>query len=183
MSDLITIARPYAKAAFEFANEKQLAGDNNAIAHFESMLLFASEVAKNDDIAKMLTGSLSSEESANLFIKICGDTLCDSGKNLIKVMAENRRLLALPEVFTEFERLKKESEGLIDIEVISTSELNSSQQESIKNAMEKRLSCKVKLHSKIDASLIGGLVIRAGDLVIDSSIRGRLNRLTDVLQS
>lgn len=183
MSDLITIARPYAKAAFEFALEKKEAGEDNALVHWESMLHFAAEVANNESVAQMLTGSLSAEESANLFINICGDTLCDSGKNLIKVMSENNRLLALPEVFNEFGRLKKLNEGLVDVEVISTTPLNESQQNSIIKAMEKRLASNVKLHSVIDASLIGGLIIRAGDLVIDNSIRGRLNRLTDVLQS
>ncbi|SET34161.1 F0F1 ATP synthase subunit delta [Thorsellia anophelis] len=183
MSDFTTIARPYAKAAFDFALEKKSAGDVQAITHWESMLNFAMEVAQNDQIAQMLTGSLSSEESANLFINICGDTLCESGKNLIKVMAENRRLLALPEVFAQFIEMKTEYEGTIDVEVIAINKLSASQEESIISSMQKRLSRNVKLHCKIDTSIMGGLIIRAGDLVIDSSIRGRLNRLTDVLQS
>lgn len=183
MSDFITIARPYAKAAFEFACEKNQAGDANAISHWESMLMFASEVAQNDQIAQMLTGSLSSEESANLFINICGDTLCESGKNLIRVMAENRRLLALPEVFSQYLVLKKEHEGSVDVEVTATDKLTASQEQSIIEAMQKRLSRNVRLHCIIDPSIMGGLIIRAGDLVIDSSIRGRLSRLTDVLQS
>lgn len=177
MSEFITVARPYAKAAFDYAVETQ------AIEQWQSMLLFAAEVARNEDVSNLLSGGLSSEESANLLITLCGEQLDESGKNFIRIVAENRRLAALPEVLNQFVIFKTEHEGIVDVEVVAFNELSETQKSAISEAMQKRLSRKVRLHCTIDSSIMGGIVIRAGDLVIDSSIRGRLNRLTDVLQS
>lgn len=98
-------------------------------------------------------------------------------------MAENGRLSTLPEVLAQFIQLRDTLESTIEVDVISANELNEQQLAKISAAMEKRLSRKVKLNCKIDKSVIAGVIIRAGDLVIDGSVRGRLERLTDVLQS
>ncbi|MCE1919736.1 ATP synthase F1 subunit delta, partial [Enterobacter ludwigii] len=129
------------------------------------------------------SGSLASETLANTFIAICGEQVDEHAQNFIRVMAENGRLLALPEVLQQFIQLRASLESTVDVEVISATELREQQLAKISVAMEKRLSRKVKLNCKIDKSVIAGVVVRAGDLVIDGSIRGRLDRLTDVLQS
>ena len=98
-------------------------------------------------------------------------------------MAENGRLLVLPEVLEQFAQLRAAQESTVDVEVTSASALSEPQLDKITSAMEKRLSRKVKLNCKIDKSVVAGVVIRAGDMVIDGSIRGRLERLADVLQS
>lgn len=98
-------------------------------------------------------------------------------------MAENDRLSTLPEVLSQFIQLRAVLESTVDVEVTSAIELTKQQLANISAAMEKRLSRKVKLNCKIDKSVIAGMIIRAGDLVIDGSVRGRLERLTDVLQS
>ncbi|AIA73267.1 ATP synthase delta chain [Pectobacterium atrosepticum SCRI1043] len=177
MSEFVTVARPYAKAAFDFAVE------NQALDRWQSMLAFSAEVARNEQIAELLSGAIAPIELAKTFIAVCGDQLDEAGQNLIRVMAENGRLLVLPEVLEQFIQLRAALESTVDVDVISASTLNEQQLSKIAAAMEKRLSRKVKLNCKIDKSVMAGVVIRAGDMVIDGSIRSRLERLADVLQS
>ncbi|GKV76291.1 F0F1 ATP synthase subunit delta [Pectobacterium brasiliense] len=177
MSEFVTVARPYAKAAFDFAVE------NQALDRWQNMLAFSAEVARNEQIAELLSGAVAPIELAKTFIAVCGDQLDEAGQNLIKVMAENGRLPVLPEVLEQFIQLRATLESTVDVDVISANTLSEQQQSKIAAAMEKRLSRKVKLNCKIDKSVMAGVVIRAGDMVIDGSIRGRLERLADVLQS
>ena len=177
MSDLTTIARPYAKAAFDFAAEKQ------QLDQWGQMLAFAAEVAKNEQMHELLTSSVSASKLAETFIAICGEQFDVYGQNLLKVMAENGRLVALPDVCEQFFTLKKEHEKEVDVDVISAGELSQEQLANIGGKLEQRLERKVKLNCSVDETLLGGVIIRAGDLVIDNSARGRLNRLSDALQS
>ncbi|MGD8112665.1 F0F1 ATP synthase subunit delta [Vibrio sp. TRT 21S02] len=177
MSDLTTIARPYAKAAFDFAAEK------DQLDQWGQMLSFAAEVANNEQMKELLTGSVSAEKLAEIFVAVCGEQVDAHGQNLLKVMAENGRLTALPDVCEQFFTLKQEHEKEIDVEVISATELSDEQLANISSKLEQRLERKVKLNCSIDEALLGGVIIRAGDLVIDDSARGRLNRLSDALQS
>lgn len=177
MSDLTTIARPYAKAAFDFAVDK------GQLDQWGQMLSFAAEVAKNEQMKELLTGSVSADKLAEIFVAVCGEQVDAHGQNLLKVMAENGRLAALPDVCKQFIALKKEHEKEIDVEVVSASELSDEQLANISSKLEQRLERKVKLNCSVDETLLGGVIIRAGDLVIDNSARGRLNRLSDALQS
>ncbi|PKH23528.1 F0F1 ATP synthase subunit delta [Enterobacterales bacterium CwR94] len=177
MSDYITVARPYAKAAFDFAVEHQ------SLDRWQQMLAFAAEVARNEQMTDLLSGALAPEALSKSFIAICGDQLDEAGQNLIKVMAENKRLIALPDVLAQFIHLRDEYDATADVEVIAANTLSDEQLNKISAAMEKRLSRKVKLNCKIDKSVMAGVIIRSGDMVIDGSVRGRLERLADVLQS
>lgn len=177
MSDLTTVARPYAKAAFEFAVDKK------QLASWSQMLLFAAEVAKNEQMKVLLTSSAAVDKLADIFISVCGEQLDTHGQNLIKVMAENGRLLAMPEVYVQFHELKQEHEKEVDVFVVSAIKLTKAQQQAISDKLEQRLGRQVQLNCSIDETLLGGVIIRAGDLVIDNSARGRLKRLNDVLQS
>lgn len=177
MSEIATVARPYAKAAFDFAVE------NQAVAKWQEMLAFTAEVTRNEQVGELLSGSIAPETLAKTFISVCGDEIDEHVQNLIRVMADNGRLTTLPEVLTQFIQLRDSLESTIEVDVISANELSEQQSAKISAAMEKRLSRKVKLNCKIDKSVIAGVIIRVGDLVIDGSIRGRLERLTDVLQS
>lgn len=177
MSEYITVARPYAKAAFDFAVEQQ------NLDGWLQMLTFAAEVSRNEDVMNLLSSSTAADKLAEMFIAICSNQLDEYGQNFIKVMAENKRLATLPEVLEQFVLYKSERESTTDVEVISADELNEDQLAKITAAMEKRLSKKVMLKCKIDKSVMAGIIIRAGDMVIDGSIRGRLQRLADTLQS
>lgn len=177
MSELTTIARPYAKAAFDFAVEA------NAIDTWYEMLAFAAEVAQNETVKDYLTGGLSVDQVQDLFIQVCGEQINAEGQNFLKVMAENQRLLVLPKVLEQFGQLKAEHDKEISVDVISAVELTADKLTSLSAALEKRLARKVKLNCTVDANVVSGLVIKAGDLVIDGSVRGKLNRLASTLQS
>ncbi|WP_159236683.1 F0F1 ATP synthase subunit delta [Raoultella terrigena] len=177
MSEFVTVARPYAKAAFDFAVE------HKGVERWQDMLAFAAEVTKNEQMAELLSGALAPETLSEAFIAVCGEQLDDSGQNLIRVMAENGRLKVLPDVLEQFIHLRAASEATAEVDVISATQLSEEQLTKIADAMEKRLSRKVKLNCKIDKSVLAGVIIRAGDMVIDGSVRGRLDRLADVLQS
>lgn len=177
MSEFVTVARPYAKAAFDFAV------DNQSVERWQQMLAFTAEVTRNEQMAELLSGAVAPETLAKTFIAVCGDELDEHGQNFIRVMAENGRLLVLPAVLQQFIELRAALESTIEVDVLSSSALSDAQQAKIAAAMEKRLSRKVKLNCKIDKSVLAGVIIRAGDMVIDGSVRGRLERLADVLQS
>ncbi|MDF2179711.1 F0F1 ATP synthase subunit delta [Aliiglaciecola sp. CAU 1673] len=177
MSELTTIARPYAKAAFDVAVE------NKAVDKFQQMLAFAAAVAADETMKELLSGAMAPESLADIFIKVCGEQLDQHGQNLIKVMAENRRLNTLPEVLAMFNQLKAEFDKEIDVDVTSAVELSDKQQADLSASLEKRLARKVKLNCNVDPALVAGVIIKAGDTVIDGSIRSKLNRLADALQA
>ncbi len=176
MSELTTIARPYAKAAFDFAVER------SAVEKWTEMLGFLAEVAKNEQIQQFLTSSFSAQKVADTVISICGEQLDQYGQNLIRLMAENKRLTVLPAVFDEFQHYVEDYQAIAEVQVISAQPLNATQEQKIAAAMEKRLARKVKLNCSVDSSLIAGAIIRTDDFVIDGSSRGQLVRLANELQ-
>jgi len=177
MSELTTIARPYAKAAFDFAVEA------NAIESWLEQLTFAAEVSQDDTIQTYLSGGVSVEQAITLFLNVCGEQVDSKGQNYLKLLAENHRLLALPQVLEQFCELKAEYEKTVHVDVTSAVELVSAQTKTLSTALEKRLARKVKLNCKVDKNIISGLIIQAGDMVIDGSVQGKLNRLSQSLQS
>ncbi|TLX46021.1 F0F1 ATP synthase subunit delta [Pseudoalteromonas phenolica] len=177
MSELTTIARPYAKAAFELAVEK------GNVEAWNEMLFFAGQVASDEQASSLLASIPTAAEQADVFIKVCAEQLNEQGQNLIKLMAENERLAAIPAVAEIFAEFKAEFDKEIDVNVVSATELAAEQQDKLVAALEKRFARKVKLNCSIDETVVGGLVIKAGDTVIDGSVRGKLDRLAVSLQS
>lgn len=177
MSELATIARPYAKAAFDLAVEK------GKIAQWSEMLFFAAEVARNETILDFIGGMHSAEKLTEMFLSVCGEQLNKLGQNLIKVMAENGRLQVLPEVYVQFMIFRHEYEKQIDVDVISAVVLKKGQRDAIAKKLKIRFERNVKLNCSVDETLLGGVVIRAGDLLIDHSISGSVRRLSNALQS
>lgn len=175
--EMKTIARPYAKAAFDFAVEKK------AVDNWLTMLGFAAQVATDQQVEDLINSNLNAEKMADLFLAVCGDQLDEQGQNLIRVMAINGRLSVLPAVALEFAALKAELDREVEAEVISAAKLTKQQMAKIQASLEKRLDRKVKLNCSVDKALMAGIIIKAGDLVIDGSVRGKLSRLAETLQS
>ncbi|HHT7858856.1 F0F1 ATP synthase subunit delta [Pasteurella multocida] len=176
MSELTTISRPYAKAAFDFAIEQ------NAVEKWANMLHFSSELIKDETMQTFLKSSLSAGKLADTVISICGEQLDQYGQNLIRLMAENKRLEVLPAIYQAFQHYVEEHQKVAEVQVISAQPLNATQEQKIASAMEKRLARKVKLNCSLDSSLIAGVIIRTDDFVIDGSSRGQLSRLANELQ-
>ncbi|MBX4181101.1 F0F1 ATP synthase subunit delta [Sodalis sp. CWE] len=176
-SKMETIARPYSKAVFDFAVE------HRSVSYWQEILTFCVMISRNERITKLLSGSFSHQKQAEIFIAICGNNLDFAGKNLIKIMSKNRRLIVLPNVLKQFISLRMEQEKIIEVEIISASSLREEQLVKIMTIMQHRFSSKVKLNCKIDPSIVAGVIIRTGDMVINSSVRGYLNCLSDFLQS
>ena len=173
MSEQATAARPYARAAFEVA----VAG--GAQQQWTDMLAFM-EVVAGDPVMRALLDSpvLSRQQAADLFISVCEGQVSEQGANFIRLLAENARMHLLGEIAALY---RADAEGTVDAEVISASAVNEAQLASISTALKRRLGKEIRLASRIDSSLIGGAVIRAGDLVIDGSVRGRLDKLSAAL--
>lgn len=177
MSELTTVARPYAIAAFDFALE------NSAIDAWQGMLMFAAEVAKNTSMHHYLSGAMAAEVTTEVFNSICGEQLDEKGQNFVKILAQNKRLELLPEISALFTALKVEHEKQINIDVVSAAVLSDAQLTKLSDALAKRFDRKVQLNCSVDPTLIAGMIIKAGDTVIDGSVNSQLNRLNDALQA
>lgn len=178
MAELTTIARPYAKAAFLFASEKKV------LDKWESMLGLAAALVDDAQMAQALDNPrLSNEDKVKLFVDVCGDQLDQDGANFLGQLAHYKRLQALPEVFAQYHALLAAQQNFADVDVISAFELNDAETSKLVATLNKRFGQEVRLSKHVDAELIGGVIIRAGDTVIDGSVRGRLQKLSEQLNS
>jgi F-type H+-transporting ATPase subunit delta len=178
MAERATIARPYAKAAFEFAR------DAKAFAEWSRGLKSAAEIVADPRIAALTKNpQWSRADLAGIITDVAGEKLDAAMQNFVRVLAENHRLLLLPEITVRYEQLRSEVENTVDVEVISAVALSSAQAEKLSQALNTRLKRNVRMQNSVDATLLGGAVVRAGDLVIDGSLKGRLQRLATELAS
>lgn len=176
MAEITTLARPYAKAAYEFALE------NKALETWSSMLGFVSSLVQDPYMQKVLQSPvLSDQQKAETLTSIDPSKIDPSGRNFICQLARHDRLELLPEIFILFEVLKAEQEKRVDVKVLSAFPLSAAENEKLTASLKKRLGRDVQINSEVDKSLIGGLVIRAGDLVIDGSVSGKLAKLSERL--
>ena len=172
MSELITAARPYARAAFQVANE------TNALVQWDEMLGLCAAVAADQSVSALLHNpSLSWQQEAEIVEHICAEHLDERGVNFIRLLAESDRLSLLSDIAELFHQYRIEADGSIDAELISAHDTDQAAVDKIADALSKRLGKKVSLSTSTDAALIGGAIIRVGDIVIDGSIRGRLEKL------
>lgn len=178
MAELTTLARPYAKAAFEYAR------DSKALGEWHAQLQSAAAVAADTRVQALLKDpSLSGQQLTTIFADVCGDALGAAVHNFLAVLADNKRLGLLSQITLLFARYKANFEKSVDVEVVSAFELGEEMTQKLAAALAKRLEREVNVHNTTDASLLGGVLIRAGDLVIDGSVRGRLNKLATAMNS
>lgn len=176
MAELTTIARPYAQAAFKRASE------TGRLAEWTEMLAYAAAVAEDETVARLASSPrVEKQRFAELFIDICGEHLDQEGRNLIKTLAENRRLAVLPKIAEVYEAYRAEAEKSLQAQIITALPVDEAQVGKLAMALQARLGREVKLTTTTDESLIGGAIVRAGDMVIDGSVRGRLAKLASAL--
>ena len=172
MAEAITVARPYAQAAFLFANE------HNNLKDWSEMLSLLAAVANDASMAEVIDSpNLTETQLADIIIQVAGEYLNKQGANFIRVLAANRRLILLPEIAALFEVQRREAEGTVQAEMVTAYPASESQQAEVIASLRKRLGREIELSCATDSDLLGGAIIRAGDLVIDGSVRGKLERL------
>jgi len=175
MSESITIARPYAKAIFN------LAMSQGALSKWSEYLGDLAAVMTNEDVAEFIANPASTpQQHSELLLTLTAQKAGKDDKHLksfIEKLAQNKRLIVLPEIVTLYEDMRAEQEKVLTVNVVSYSELSKAQQEKLVTALSNRLERQVILNITLDKALIGGAVINAGDLVIDGSVRGKLNKL------
>jgi F-type H+-transporting ATPase subunit delta len=172
VAERATIARPYAKAAFDFAR------DASAFTEWSRGLKTAAEIVADKRVTALTKSPRwSAADIVGLIADVAGANLNAPMQNFVRILAENHRLLLLPEITAHYEELRSDIENTVDVEVLSAIALNAEQQEKLAQALSTRLKRKVRMHNSVDATLLGGAVVRAGDLVIDGSLKGRLQRL------
>jgi F-type H+-transporting ATPase subunit delta len=178
MAEAITVARPYAQAAFMYASAQQ------ALKDWSDMLSLLAAIADDAAMQALLDSpNLTETQLADLFINIAGDQVTGNGANFVRVLAANRRLQLLPEIAALYEIQRRAAEGRIQAELVTAFPASESQQAAVIASLRRRLERDIELSCSIDAGLIGGAIVRAGDLVIDGSVRGKLERLGAALNT
>ncbi|HHC74377.1 MAG TPA: F0F1 ATP synthase subunit delta, partial [Thiothrix sp.] len=173
---LTTAARPYAKAVFEMAQE------TGELDQWSAQLASIAAILSADGADALISNPrMTSAEKVSTIAEIAGDAINDKGVNLLRALADNDRLAIVPEIADVYEELKAAAQGSVEAELISAMAMSAEQQDAISRALEKRLGREVKLVTKIDETLMGGAIIRTGDLVIDGSIQSRLNEMKATL--
>ena len=176
MAENSTIARPYAQAAFDIANEK------SDLKSWSDMLQLIAAVTSDAVMSDMISNpSIEREKIVEIIVDVCGNNLNDLAKNFVKVLAENGRLNVAEEIALGYEEHRAEAEKTVEAEVTSAFPLSDAQVKSMTEALKKRLGREVTLNASVDKSIVGGAVIRAGDLMIDGSVSGQLEKLATSL--
>jgi len=177
VAERATIARPYAKAAFDYARQA------NAFGAWSAGLKLAAAIVADARVGSLTKSPrLTASDLAGFINGVAGETLDQHMQNFVAVLAENHRLLLLPEIFAQFEALRATVENTIDVEVVSAVALDAAQSATLSDALARRFKRRVRMQNRVDATLLGGAVVRAGDLVIDGSLKGRLQRLATELE-
>jgi F-type H+-transporting ATPase subunit delta len=178
VSEQITIARPYAEAAFSLAREQ------NALPRWAEMLAVLSNVASDPTVRAALDNpKLDNAAKESLLLSLCGDALNAEGKSFIRVLLESDRIGVLPDIRALFDTLKDGADGVARAQIVSAFPLDDGQLGSLKAALEKRFGKKIEATVSVDPQLIGGARVTVGDTVIDASVRGELQAMSSQLRT
>lgn len=176
MADLLSIARPYALAAFEYAREKK------QLPAWKAFLASAAEVAKAHSVVRLLSNpEVSSTKAFELFKEVLAEILQPDQQNFLLLLAQNKRLMILPDVSTLFNTFYAYYEKLSTVRVVTAVDMPEEFRKNLTSALTNKTQREVTIENKVDPSIVGGAVIYIGDRVIDGSIRGQLARLLQSL--
>lgn len=176
MTERVTIARPYAEAAFRLAREE------NTLAQWSRMLALLELLVKDERVERCIGDpSVSSRQLESLVLGVCGEQLDGSGRNFVQVLVNNERLGVMPEIRALFEDLKREQEGILEAQITSAFPLDDEQQRQLVRRLEAKYQRKVSVQVSVDPELIGGVKIVVGDKVLDATVRGKLDAMAVAL--
>ncbi|MGB5832604.1 MAG: F0F1 ATP synthase subunit delta [Thiohalocapsa sp.] len=175
--DSTTIARPYAEAAFQVAQEHQ------ALDAWSDALGTLAAIVEDPLIADQVGNpNVPSDRLRDVIFGVAGEGLTKEMQGLVRLLADNKRFIALPDIARLFDQMKTVAEGLRHIEIRSAYAVSDAEKKALAVALRSHFGSEVELSVEDDADLIGGIVVRAGDIVIDGSIRGKLDQLSNELQ-
>ncbi|MFY0663629.1 MAG: F0F1 ATP synthase subunit delta [Natronospirillum sp.] len=178
MAEISTLARPYAKAAFDVAKA------NGQLSGWSAMMRSLASVAALPAVQSLVNHvSLATAQKVSQLTGLCQENMVNGGENLLTTMAENGRLGLLPEVFEQFETLRLAEEKTADVVISTAFALSDAQLKTLSEKLAKKLGREVQVSTELDPSLKGGIIIRFGDTVIDGSVRGRLVKLAEAMNS
>ena len=178
MAEPSTVARPYAEAVFKLADAA------GALPKWSEALSALAGVAADARVREVIVDpNISDAKVAGLFISVLAGRLTGDAENLVRVLAENRRLELLPEIHSQYEKLRNEREGVVEADVYSAFELTEAQTADLVQRLEKKTGRKVKARVQLDKALIGGVKVVLGDKVIDGSARAQLGALENALKA
>ena len=177
MAETATLARPYANAVFDLARSA------GRLTEWSPMLALLARAVETDQVRELVAApSFAPAVKAHRLIDVVREDIDDRCRRFVNVLADNHRLELLPEIAAQFEALKAEAERTLDVEITAAVELTDQQVASYAQALRQRFDQDVNVSVDIDPGLVGGAIVRAGDTVIDGSVRGRLTRLVESLQ-
>ncbi len=176
MAELSTVARPYAEAIINLATEK------NTLDKWSDDLSFLSTMTQDSAVAKMVANpNVDTQTLTKILLDVC-ESEGDVVKNLVKTLIDNQRLGVVPHIAVEYEKLKAEKQNILKVELVSAYEVTPEQQQELQTALEKRFGKQINICVSLNADIVGGWIIRAGDEVIDASVKGRLQQLATELR-
>jgi F-type H+-transporting ATPase subunit delta len=178
MSERVTVARPYAKAAFALARQTL------KLPPWSEVINLSASVVADERVHPLLDNPhVQPSQLVDFICDIGGQVFDTQARNFLGVLAENRRLGYLPEIAQLFAKMRADYERIVDVTVTSAVELSAEQRERFTAALAKRFDREIRLHTRIDSHLLGGAVVQADDLVIDGSVRGGLAQLATQVAS
>ena len=176
MAENVTIARPYAEAAFKLASER------NALAKWSEMLAFLEVVVTEPQVQSIIGNpNFSAARVESAVLGVCGESIDGAGRNFVQVLARNDRLLLLPHIRQLFEQRKAEQEGVLEARISSAFPMSDEQVEQLVIRLQGKYKRKVVAQVSVDPELIGGVKIAAGDEVLDATVRGKLETMRAAL--
>ena len=177
MAEVATLARPYANAVFD------LARSIDRMAEWSAMLGLLARAVETKEVRRLIAApSLTGAAKARQLIEVVREETDDRCRRFVQVLADNQRLELLGEIAAQYEALKAQAEKILDVDITAAVELDDAQVGAYTEALRRRFEQDVNVSVSVDPSLIGGAIVRAGDAVVDGSVRGRLSRLVESLQ-
>ena len=176
MAELVTVARPYAEAAFKLAQE------SGNLQNWSEMLSMLEMVVTNEEVAKRIGNpNVDDQTLEGLILGGLGERLDGPARNLVQLLIENARLTLVSQIREQYEALRREHEGVLEASIISAMPINDAQVDGLRSALEKKYGRKVNTQVEVDPGLIGGVRIVVGDKVIDATVRGKLDAMAAAL--
>lgn len=176
MAELRTLARPYAKAAFQAANE------SGALQVWADQLALLGSISGETRVASLIASStITADAQVASLVSLTGDNLDKNVVNFLHILSENKRLPLLASISELFTELKANQERTVDVNISSAFALDADAEAKLSKALKNKLQREINVHTSVDKSLLGGVLVRAGDIVIDGTVKGRLAKLAEAM--